>query len=169
MVSVQFSENRGTILLVEQAHHVFKRNTNLSSNGLYVSSGIVAGLVEAVLCLTPMQNLSLKLTHEAALRESRYSRSFFSAAWRITKESGVRGMLRGAGPLCIKNSMNQAIRFPTFYWLTARVREHHKERKIRIHWKCSHVVHFRVCSVAFLTSRGRNKDKHDGIASQGIS
>ena len=50
----------------EQAHHLFKRNTGLSSNGLYVSSGIVAGLVEAVLCLTPMQNLSLKLTHEAA-------------------------------------------------------------------------------------------------------
>ena len=118
-----FPKTAVRFLSFEQAHLLFKENTSLSSNGLYVASGIVAGIVEAALCLTPMRNLSLKLTHEAALRQNRYSRSFFSASWLITKESGVRGMLRGVGPLCVKNSMNQAIRFPTFYWLTSRLRE----------------------------------------------
>ena len=100
--------------------------TDLSPKIVYVLSGIIAGIVEAVLCLAPMQNLSLKMTHEAALRQKRYSRKFLPGAWRIAKESGVRGMLRGAGPLCIKNSINQAIRFPTFYWLSSKVKDRKK-------------------------------------------
>lgn len=113
----------------EQSHLILENNAkSISPSQKKALCGIMAGLVEATLCLTPMQNLSLKMTHEAAQqrKQQRYSH-FFRGAWLISKESGVRGMLRGLGPLCIKNSMNQAIRFPMFYWLSSKLKSEGKD------------------------------------------
>ena len=84
------------------------------------AAGIGAGLIEAVLCLTPCQNLSIKMTHEANLppSERRYSPRFFRATASIFRDAGLRGILAGVGPTCAKNCLNQSIRFPGFHFLT---------------------------------------------------
>ena len=77
--------------------------------GRDIMCGIGAGTVESFLCLTPCQNLSVKMTHDANLPASqqKYKR-FFPSAHAIFREYGFRGMFAGAGPTVLKGSINQA-------------------------------------------------------------
>ena len=83
-------------------------------------AGILAGGIEAVTCLVPCQNLSIKITHDANLpvRDRTFSPRFLPAAAQIFMANGVRGMLAGAGPTLFKNCLNQSIRFPGFFFFS---------------------------------------------------
>lgn len=83
-------------------------------------AGILAGAIEAVTCLAPCQNLSIKITHDANLPvgERSFSPRFFPAAGQIFMRNGVRGMLAGVGPTLFKNCLNQSIRFPGFFFFS---------------------------------------------------
>ncbi len=110
------------------------------------AAGIGAGLIEAVLCLTPCQNLSIKMTHEANLppAERRYSPRFFRATGSICRDAGLRGMLAGVGPTCAKNCLNQSIRFPGFHFLTRAYCERTGTARDRMNmlelWACGGVA-----------------------------
>lgn len=90
------------------------------------SAGILAGAIEAVTCLAPCQNLSIKITHDSNLskHKRRFDSRFLRAASQIFMHSGVRGMLAGAGPTLFKNCLNQSIRFPGFYFFSQTYCEH---------------------------------------------
>ena len=60
-------------------------------------SGMAAGAIEAPLCLVPMQNISIKMTHDANKPpgQQRFPR-FFQGVALISREEGIRGlMLKG--------------------------------------------------------------------------
>lgn len=88
-----------------------------------VGAGLAAGSVEAVTCLAPCQNISIKMTHDANLcvANQRYPR-FFPGVAMICREVGVAGMLAGVGPVLVKNSVNYAIRFSGFRFLAQQLR-----------------------------------------------
>ena len=99
---------------------------------LNASAGLVAGAVEGVLCLTPMQNLSVRMTHDAnlSLQQQRF-RGFFSGALQICRDIGPTGLLRGAEMITIKNSTNNVIRFAGFHALSEILRNTRDEGELR--------------------------------------
>jgi len=77
---------------------------------------MVAGAVEAPLTLVPMQNISIKMTHDANKppAQQRYPK-FFPGLALIAREEGVAGLvLKGLTPTILKNVVNYAIRFPLY-------------------------------------------------------
>ena len=107
--------------------------------GRDVAAGIIAGVVEAFTCLTPCQNLSIKMTHDANRPpgEQKYAR-FFPGAAKIMREVGVRGMLAGAGPTMFKGAINQSIRFPLFHVFSRKAQDWRQRDKLRLweNWLC---------------------------------
>lgn len=83
-------------------------------------AGVFAGAIEAVTCLAPCQNLSIKITHDAnlPLGQRNFSPRFFPAVAQIFSRNGVSAMLAGVGPTLFKNCLNQSIRFPGFFFLS---------------------------------------------------
>ena len=62
-------------------------------------AGMVAGAAEAPLCLVPMQNISIKMTHDANKppADQKYPR-FLPGLARIAREEGFSGLvLKGPG------------------------------------------------------------------------
>ena len=108
----------GTFHLASQVgtHDAFRCMTQTQKN---LVAGITAGIVESVVCLTPMQNVSVQLTHDALLQSNkrRYVR-FFPSLVRIVQEQGlVRLHLNAVVPTTVKTVINQAIRFSMFHHL----------------------------------------------------
>jgi solute carrier family 25 citrate transporter 1 len=85
--------------------------------------GLVAGVAEALVTLTPMQNFSIKLTHDAnrPLAQRRFAK-FFPALRTIAREEGFRGLyVPGAAACAAKAGLNYAIRFPVYHGLKRRI------------------------------------------------
>lgn len=100
------------------SYETFSGLTQMQKNLL---AGITAGIVESVSCLTPMQNVSVQLTHDASLpaEERRYGR-FWQGLRKIVKEQGVlRLHCNAVVPTTIKTVINQAIRFSMFHHMHA--------------------------------------------------
>ena len=76
-------------------------------------AGTFAGTVEAVLVLTVMENLKIKLMHDRIMGTNRY-RNMLHGITTISREMGVGGLFRGVWPTVLKEGSNSGIRFPLF-------------------------------------------------------
>ncbi|CAN0383589.1 unnamed protein product, partial [Laminaria digitata] len=79
-----------------------------------LAAGTLAGAVESATCLTPLQNIQIKMTQDAdAPRQARMG--FFHALSEIPRREGLRkGFLSGLWPTVAKGAMNNCIRFGLF-------------------------------------------------------
>ncbi|KAH8312660.1 hypothetical protein KR044_012043 [Drosophila immigrans] len=84
-------------------------NGRLSMLTLFLS-GLLAGVTEAVVVLTPLQTIRLKLINDMHLRRPRYH-GFIHGLLSILKREGIRGIYRGVTITAVKQGTNQAIRF----------------------------------------------------------
>ncbi|CAJ0581116.1 unnamed protein product, partial [Mesorhabditis spiculigera] len=72
--------------------------------------GLGAGVSEAILAVTPMETIKVKLIHDQTLEKPRY-RGFVHGVSTIIKTDGLKGIYQGLTATIIKQGSNQAIRF----------------------------------------------------------
>jgi solute carrier family 25 citrate transporter 1 len=78
-----------------------------------LGAGLVAGVVEAVMVVTPMETVKVRFIADQNSAHPRY-KGFFSGVAMIVKEEGARTLMRGLVPTILKQGSNQAIRFFIF-------------------------------------------------------
>jgi len=81
-------------------------------SGVDTASGFVAGVVEGILCQTPMQNIAIKMVHDQSpLGPKRFS-GLVHALQLIHAEHGIgRGFFGGFVPAVAKGAITNCIRF----------------------------------------------------------
>ena len=86
-------------------------------------AGVLAGVVEATTCMTPMHCIQIK-TQQRALGSLPPFRGLLDAITGIVREEGVvRGLYAGLGPTVLKQAVNSCIRFATMNELTRLLSE----------------------------------------------
>ena len=81
-----------------------------NSRSAIFASGFISGIFEALLVVTPMETLKVKLIHDR-FQENPKFRNFFHGVYTIYKAEGFRGMYRGPLATVARQSSNAGIRF----------------------------------------------------------
>jgi solute carrier family 25 citrate transporter 1 len=86
--------------------------TDSSRSAIFIS-GFISGIFEALLVVTPMETLKVKLIHDR-FQETPKFRNFFHGVYTIYKQEGFRGMYKGPLATVARQSSNAGIRFLTY-------------------------------------------------------
>lgn len=76
-------------------------------------AGFFAGTMEAILVVTPMETMKVKLIHDQLSANPKY-RGLIHGVSSIAKEQGISGCYKGLLPTILKQGSNQMLRFATF-------------------------------------------------------
>jgi len=68
-------------------------------------AGLGAGVSEAILVVTPMDTLKVKLIHDISIRAQPIYRGFFHGVYCIVKEEGFLGVYKGFTPTLVKQGL----------------------------------------------------------------
>jgi len=88
------------------------QNGKLSTTGT-LTAGLFAGVMEAILVVTPQETLKVKLVHDILSPQPRF-RGFIHGINTIVAEQGLASTYRGLAPTIFKQGTNQMIRFGTY-------------------------------------------------------
>jgi solute carrier family 25 citrate transporter 1 len=80
------------------------------SRSAIFASGFISGIFEALLVVTPMETLKVKLIHDRFQEKPRY-KTFFHGISTIYREEGFKGMYKGPLATVARQSSNAGIRF----------------------------------------------------------
>lgn len=80
------------------------------SRGAIFASGFISGIFEALLVVTPMETLKVKLIHDRFQEVPKF-KNFFHGVRMIYKEQGFAGMYKGPLATVARQSSNAGIRF----------------------------------------------------------
>jgi len=90
------------------------------STSANLTAGLTAGVVEAIVVVTPMETIKVKLIHDQLSPTPKY-KGFFHGVYSIAKQQGLSGCYKGLVPTIVKQGSNQMIRFGVFYELKRRM------------------------------------------------
>lgn len=76
-------------------------------------AGFFAGTMEAILVVTPMETMKVKLIHDQLSAKPKY-RGLIHGVSTIAREQGLAGCYKGLLPTILKQGSNQMLRFATF-------------------------------------------------------
>lgn len=76
-------------------------------------AGLGAGVIEALVAVTPMETVKTKFIHDANSPNPKY-KGLVHGSKLIFKEEGIRGFYKGIFPTVLKQGGNQAVRFTVF-------------------------------------------------------
>jgi len=96
-------------------------------------AGFGAGIMEAVLTVTPMENVKVKFIHDQVISEKPRYKGFFHGMKVIIAENGIAGIYKGLIPTILKQSTNQAIRFFVYNYVTNSLKGENKNRKLTMY------------------------------------
>eukprot|EP00759_Apiculatamorpha_spiralis_P017937 PhF_6_TR24009/c0_g1_i1/m.33613/K15100/SLC25A1, CTP; solute carrier family 25 (mitochondrial citrate transporter), member 1 len=103
------------------------RNGTLNASTRSVS-GMIAGMVEAF-AVVPSETLKVRIISDQQSVNPRF-RGTWHGLKTIVREEGPLSLYRGAGPMVVRQAINQATRFPAqFYCLNLLVGDNDKLRK----------------------------------------
>eukprot|EP00835_Amoeboradix_gromovi_P005392 NODE_502_length_7546_cov_0.138982.p3 type:complete len:273 gc:universal NODE_502_length_7546_cov_0.138982:6404-7222(+) len=80
---------------------------------MLVLAGLLSGITEALIAVTPSETVKTKLIHDQRLLNPRFQ-GMFHAIPIIFREQGLRGLYQGAFPVVMRQGANQMIRFTTY-------------------------------------------------------
>ncbi|XP_068156014.1 tricarboxylate transport protein, mitochondrial-like [Drosophila tropicalis] len=86
------------------------------ANNQRFMAGLMAGLAEAVLVVTPMETIKVKIINDNQSPNPKY-RGLFHGVTEIVKAEGIGGIYKGFLPTMIKQGSSQAIRFCVLFAL----------------------------------------------------
>ena len=81
-----------------------------------IIAGFCGGFTEALLVTTAQETMKVRLIHDRLSDNPRFRNTFHGIS-TIVKEQGVSGIYKGLVPTIFKQSTNQMIRFPVYYYL----------------------------------------------------
>ncbi|KZV89477.1 citrate transporter [Exidia glandulosa HHB12029] len=76
-------------------------------------AGMGAGLMEAIIAVTPSETIKTKLIDDAKRPQPRFH-GLVHGTRIIVAEEGIRGIYRGLGPVMMRQGANSAVRFTTY-------------------------------------------------------
>eukprot|EP00834_Sanchytrium_tribonematis_P002201 NODE_63_length_26141_cov_1.022656.p12 type:complete len:276 gc:universal NODE_63_length_26141_cov_1.022656:2941-2114(-) len=88
---------------------------NLSKPNLLLS-GLLSGVTEAIIAVTPSETIKTKLIHDSR-RENPKFHGMIDGISKIIKAEGLKGVYRGLMPVIMRQGANQMIRFTTYAML----------------------------------------------------
>ncbi|CAG8484789.1 2784_t:CDS:2 [Acaulospora morrowiae] len=86
-------------------------------------AGLGAGMVEAILVVTPTETIKTKLIHDATRPEPQY-KGLVHGIRTIIANEGAGGVYRGLFPVMMRQGANQAVRFSTYSTLKQRFQKY---------------------------------------------
>jgi len=86
--------------------------TDNSRSAIFMS-GFISGIFEALLVVTPMETLKVKLIHDRFQEVPKF-KNFFHGVYMIYKQEGFKGMYKGPLATVARQSSNAGIRFLTY-------------------------------------------------------
>lgn len=89
--------------------HMVNENGQLS-NASKLLCGLGAGVVEAVVAVTPMETVKVKFINDQRSANPKF-KGFFHGVKTIVATEGISGVYKGLAPTIMKQGSNQAIRF----------------------------------------------------------
>lgn len=89
--------------------HLLNENGQLSNSNKLLC-GLGAGVVEAVVAVTPMETVKVKLINDQRSENPKF-KGFFHGVKTIIATEGIAGVYKGLTPTIMKQGSNQAIRF----------------------------------------------------------
>lgn len=89
----------------------FKDENGKIGLGYNMLAGVCAGASEAILAVTPMETIKTRVADAQRTGSGAY-RGSLDATIKIIKSEGPLGIYRGVVPTILKQSTNQAVRFP---------------------------------------------------------
>lgn len=84
------------------------------SRTVMMLSGMLAGIVEGIFGVCPMQTIQIKMSHDSFAAAPRIHGSMLKALKVIYADYGLRGFWSGLGPTVVKQGINHSIRFTCF-------------------------------------------------------
>lgn len=111
-LTLKYSLRMGTNAMFQAA--LRDKETGKLGGGQRLMAGFGAGVVEALVIVTPFEVVKIRLQQQRGLASDalRYKGPLNCAA-TILKEEGVRGLWSGASPTVLRNGTNQAVMFST--------------------------------------------------------
>ncbi|OCH84535.1 mitochondrial tricarboxylate transporter [Obba rivulosa] len=76
-------------------------------------AGLGAGMMEAIIAVTPSETIKTKLIDDAKSPNPRF-RGLVHGTMSIIREEGIRGIYRGLFPVMMRQGANSAVRFTTY-------------------------------------------------------
>jgi len=97
----------------EFANNNLQDSSGSLTRGKRMLCGLVAGVAEAVVAVTPMETLKVKFIHDYTSPNPKY-KGFVHGVLTIVKEQGWAGTYKGLTATVLKQGSNQMIRFLVF-------------------------------------------------------
>ncbi|KAJ1539119.1 hypothetical protein HK405_013171, partial [Cladochytrium tenue] len=101
------------------------------SAGRMVLAGLSAGVVEAIVAVTPTETIKTKLIHDQNQPNPRY-KGLIHGTRMIVRESGIRGIYQGVTTVIARQGANSAVRLSAYGMIRERVL--HLSKKDSIPW-----------------------------------
>jgi len=79
-------------------------------------AGLMAGMVEAVVAVTPSETIKTKLIDDSKRPQPQY-KGLVHGTVSIVREEGIRGVYRGLFPVMLRQGANSAVRFTSYSML----------------------------------------------------
>lgn len=100
-------------LTYDTVKDVFRGSDGKLSTTGSMLSGLAAGVVEAMVAVTPSETIKTKLIQDAASARPLYT-NMVNGTIGICRSEGFGGIYRGLGPTIMKQGANSAVRFASF-------------------------------------------------------
>jgi len=100
-------------------NNIFTDNSRTS----IFASGFISGIFEALLVVTPMETLKVKLIHDRFQEQPKF-RNFFHGVYMIYKQDGFAGMYKGPLATVARQSSNAGIRFLVYDETKSLIEKH---------------------------------------------
>lgn len=85
-----------------------------------LAAGLGAGMLEAIIAVTPSETIKTKLVDDARSANPRF-KNLFQGTALIVKEQGISGIYSGLFPVMLRQSANSAVRFSSYSSLKSLV------------------------------------------------
>lgn len=86
-------------------------------------AGLLAGVCESVLVVTPGETIKTKLIDDRQRPGGPQFKGSFDAIRQLLQSQGLRGIYQGVVPVTMKQSCNAMVRFTSYNWFLERLRD----------------------------------------------
>ncbi|KAI9322990.1 mitochondrial carrier domain-containing protein [Zopfochytrium polystomum] len=124
-------------LVFDQIKAMLADKDGKTTGARMVIAGLAAGVVEAVVAVTPAETIKTKLIHDQNQPNPRY-RGLLHGSRVIFQESGIRGLYQGVTTVIARQGANSAVRMSAYGVLRERVLEFYRggdgAKKVSLPW-----------------------------------
>jgi solute carrier family 25 citrate transporter 1 len=81
-------------------------------------AGMLAGVTEAILIVTPFEVVKIRLQAQLGLDKAQLKyRGPLHCAYTVARKEGITALWKGVGPTIVRNASNQACNFMSYDWI----------------------------------------------------